>query len=179
MIAAAIQELQRRGVAGMSFTDVLAHSGAARGAIYHHFPDGKAQLAAEAAASYGTGVSGQLAALSGRTPAGVIRAFVEAVRPVVADSVYGGGCPVAAVTVGPDLDSVRLLDAAAAAFASWTAALTERLQTAGLGKRAAGDLAALAIAMLEGAHVMCRAARHLEPFESASRTLISAARSAQ
>jgi prevent-host-death family protein len=34
----------------MSFTDILASSsGAARGAIYHHFPGGKTQLVAEAA----------------------------------------------------------------------------------------------------------------------------------
>ncbi|MEU3069077.1 hypothetical protein ABZ712_19585 [Streptomyces sp. NPDC006906] len=38
---------------GMSFTDVLTQSGAARGAIYHHFPGGKNQLATEAAVQHG------------------------------------------------------------------------------------------------------------------------------
>ncbi len=56
MINAAVELLQRRGVAGMSFSDVLAASGAARGAIYHHFPRGKEQLAAEAAARHGRDV---------------------------------------------------------------------------------------------------------------------------
>jgi len=41
--------LQReRGVAGTALPDVLEHSGAPRGSIYHHFPDGRAQLAEEA-----------------------------------------------------------------------------------------------------------------------------------
>ena len=35
----------------MSFTEILDASGAARGAIYHHFPGGKTQLVAEAAAA--------------------------------------------------------------------------------------------------------------------------------
>ena len=51
MIAAAVRSLQHDGAEGMSFTDVLRVSGAARGAIYHHFPGGKSQLVAEAATS--------------------------------------------------------------------------------------------------------------------------------
>src|SRR3712207_8589123 len=37
-----------RGVQGTSFADVLEHSGAPRGSIYHHFGGGKTQLAEEA-----------------------------------------------------------------------------------------------------------------------------------
>ena len=41
--------LQReRGVAGTALPDVLEHSGAPRGSIYHHFPQGRTQLAEEA-----------------------------------------------------------------------------------------------------------------------------------
>ena len=41
--------LQReRGVAGTALPDVIEHSGAPRGSIYHHFPEGRAQLAEEA-----------------------------------------------------------------------------------------------------------------------------------
>ena len=36
--------MRRNGLAGTSFTEVLADSGAARGAIYHHFPGGKSEL---------------------------------------------------------------------------------------------------------------------------------------
>ena len=41
--------LQReRGVAGTALPDVIEHSGAPRGSIYHHFPNGRAELAEEA-----------------------------------------------------------------------------------------------------------------------------------
>lgn len=61
MVGAAVVALQRRGMAGMSFTEILTTSGAARGAIYHHFPGGKSQLVAEAAARNGADVRAQLA----------------------------------------------------------------------------------------------------------------------
>src|SRR5262249_52728878 len=104
MIDAAIEALRRRGVAGMSFTDVLRDSGAARGAIYHHFPGGKAQLIAEAAARNGEEVRASLAALPTDDPLAVVTAFLDAVRPVLAASTTGGGCAIAAITVGSGED---------------------------------------------------------------------------
>jgi AcrR family transcriptional regulator len=44
MIEAAALSLRTRGLAATSFTDVLAASGAARGAIYHHFPGARTTL---------------------------------------------------------------------------------------------------------------------------------------
>src|SRR5215469_14490712 len=79
MIEATVGALQRWGVAGMSFTDVLAASGAARGAIYHHFPGGKAQMVAEAAAFNARDVRARLAALPAGSPADVVRAFLDAI----------------------------------------------------------------------------------------------------
>ena len=83
MIEATVEALRRQGVAGMSFTEVLNGSGAARGAIYHHFPGGKAQLVAEAAERNGRDVRDHLAALPSGTPGAVVRAFLAAIRPVV------------------------------------------------------------------------------------------------
>jgi AcrR family transcriptional regulator len=165
MIDATVALLQREGVAGMSFTEVLAASGAARGAIYHHFPGGKVQLVAEAAACNGEDVRARLAGLPAGRPRAVVDGFLELVRPVVAASAGGGGCAVAAVTIGPDAP----LDVAAAAFASWTDQLTERFTVSGLEPGEAADLAATLIALLEGAHILCRAAGTIEPFDRVAR----------
>src|SRR4051794_1327954 len=91
MIEAAVLGLRRRGLAGMSFTDVLADSGAARGAIYHHFPGGKRQLVAEAAARNGRDVADYLATLPTTTPRAVVEGFLDLVRPVVAAAAGGSG----------------------------------------------------------------------------------------
>jgi TetR/AcrR family transcriptional repressor of lmrAB and yxaGH operons len=178
MIEATVAALQRQGVAGMSFTDVLRASGAARGAIYHHFPGGKAQLVAEAAARNGQDVQAYLGTLAAGSPQAVVEAFLTAVRPVVAASAGGGGCAVAAVTVpagtGDGDDALRQV--AASAFASWTSELGGLLAAAGLPRDEAGDLATLLITLLEGAHIMCRAADTIEPFDQAARIAMTLTR---
>src|SRR5882757_1935198 len=120
MLAAATEALRRSGVAGMSFTDVLSASGAARGAIYHHFPGGKSQLVAEAATDNGNEVRAALAQVPAERPAAVVRGFLQLIRPVVLESASGGGCAVAAAAMtksGPDHDGPQ--QAAANAVGSW------------------------------------------------------------
>jgi AcrR family transcriptional regulator len=157
----------------MSFTEVLERSGAARGAIYHHFPGGKTQLVAEAAERNGKDVRAHLASLPAGSPLEVVESFLAAVRPVVEASASGGGCAVAAITV----DGGELRPVAAGAFESWVGQLAERLTTAGLAPDEAADLASTLIILLEGAHVLCRASGDLEPFERAVRTAVALIRS--
>ncbi len=177
MIDATVRALQRRGVAGMSFTEVLEDSGAARGAIYHHFPGGKAQLIAEAAARNGQDVRDFFGTLPTDDPQAVVNAFLAAIRPVVQDSASGGGCAVAAVTVdaGLDAEGSALREIAATAFESWIDQLAERLKKAGLEAAQATDLATTLVTLLEGAHVLCRAAGTIEPFDRAARTAVDLA----
>jgi TetR/AcrR family transcriptional repressor of lmrAB and yxaGH operons len=179
MIEATVDALQRHGVSGMSFTEVLRGSGAARGAIYHHFPGGKGQLVAEAAARNGRDVHALLAALPSDDPMTVVESFLALTRPVVAASADGGGCAVAAVTVAPGepTESASLRAVAATAFTSWTDALATRLTASGLAADAAHDLATTLLALLEGAHVLCRAAASITPFDQAARTAAELTRS--
>lgn len=171
MVEAAVDALQHRGVAGMSFTEILAASGAARGAIYHHFPGGKTELVAEAATRNGQDVCGFLAALPAGTPLEVTEAFLAAIRPVLtASASTGSGCAVAALTIGTDRQDALLRQVAQRTFDSWTHTLTDRLTAAGLPSAAAADLATTLITLLEGAHVLCRAAGSTEPLERAERT---------
>src|SRR3954447_9681657 len=124
MVEAAVGALRRHGVAGMSFTDILAASGAARGAIYHHFPGGKTELVMEAAALNGREVRTRFASLPATDPQQVVRDFLALVRPVIVESSNGSGCAVAAVALGRDAGTDQLLrEASAAAFGSWVDAL--------------------------------------------------------
>lgn len=164
MIEAAVGALRQHGVAGMSFTEVLRESGAARGAIYHHFPGGKTQLVAEAAEQNGRDVRAAFAGLPAGDPAAVVEAFLELVRPVVEESARGCGCAVAAATLGDEGDGA-LREVAGAAFAGWTDQLAETLGAAGLDAARARDVATTLVTLLEGAQVLCRAAGDVEPFE--------------
>ncbi|MFE0583261.1 TetR/AcrR family transcriptional regulator [Streptomyces sp. NPDC058874] len=171
MVDAAVDALRERGLQGMSFTEVLAQSGAARGAIYHHFPRGKHELAAEAALQHGREVRAGLSELRAADPEGVALAFVEFARPVVRAAARGAGCAVAAVTVPADEDGGALCRAAAETFTSWTDQLVRNLGEAGLPAADAQEKAALLIALLEGAQVLCRASGSTEPFERAVRAV--------
>ena len=41
MLASAAEVMRERGAAGVTIDAVLARSGAPRGSVYHHFPDGR------------------------------------------------------------------------------------------------------------------------------------------
>jgi TetR/AcrR family transcriptional repressor of lmrAB and yxaGH operons len=169
MITATIEALRHRGVAGMSFSEVLARSGAARGAIYHHFPGGKAELVETAGIRFAADVRAQLDALPSGSQREVVESFLDAVRPAIAGAAAGGGCPVAAIAVG---DGAGNGDVAAAAIGGWIAVLAERLQATGLERGAAADLATALITLLEGAQILCRAAGSTEPFDAVRRVAL-------
>jgi TetR/AcrR family transcriptional regulator, lmrAB and yxaGH operons repressor len=178
MIDSAVEALERNGFAGMSFTQVLEASGAVRGAIYHHFPGGKSQLAAEAAGRTDTNVRSALGRLPHDSPHATVEAFLATVRPVVERSVAGGGCAVAAVTPCADSDNEQLRRLAAHAFASWIGLLAEALTKSGMSPAQASNLASLLITMLEGSNIVCRAAHNLDAFEQASRAALAIAATA-
>ncbi len=172
MIEAAVHALQRDGVEGMSFTDVLHESGAARGAIYHHFPGGKGQLVAEAATDNGNEVRALLAQLPAESPVGVARSFLALIRPVVQESAGGSGCAVAAAAMASSAhDHDSLHDAAAVAIGSWISELAGRFGAAGLAQAEAHELASSLVTILEGAHVLARATGGIDRFDETARAV--------
>ena len=48
MVRSAAAVLRERGAAGLTIDEVLTRSGAPRGSVYHHFPEGRSQLLIEA-----------------------------------------------------------------------------------------------------------------------------------
>jgi TetR/AcrR family transcriptional regulator, lmrAB and yxaGH operons repressor len=152
--------LQReRGVAATALPDVLQHSGAPRGSIYHHFPDGRTQLAQEATTWAADFVSRRLEALlaTGDIPA-AIDAFVADYRAVLDQTGFAAGCPVVAGALDSDTR-----EAAAAGFRRWEELLTEALAAAGASD--AETLAITIIASIEGAIVLARAEGSLRPLD--------------
>ena len=170
MISSAAALIGARGLSGTSFSDVLADSGAPRGSIYHHFPGGKKQLAGDVIEWTSEQILGYLHSCPADTPAGVLEWFVDLWRQSVLASGGCGGCPVAGVTM--DADDDDLTGAARTAFAAWAALLTEQLQATGVPPDQAAPIAAIALAAMEGALVMCRAERGSQPLETVARELM-------
>ena len=163
MIESAVTLLAVRGLQRTSFSDVLERSGAPRGSIYHHFPEGKDQLVDAAIELAGDRALGVLDAVEGAPPIEVTRYFLDLWRQVLVRSNLRAGCAVLAVTVATD--SPDLLDHAASIFRAWRGRLAELYVTGGMDAAAAARLAVTVVAASEGAVVVSRAERSLEPFE--------------
>jgi TetR/AcrR family transcriptional repressor of lmrAB and yxaGH operons len=169
MVDSAIVLLAQRGFQGASFTEVLAHSKAPRGSIYHHFPDGKEQLIAAAVDYAGARAVLLLDALTGLSAAEIVDAFMAMWRAVLERSGFTAGCSVLAVTVSAE--SAELLARAGEVFRAWQARLAALFAEAGLAGGDADDLATLMIAASEGAVVLARAQQAIAPLETVHRQL--------
>src|SRR3954454_13879984 len=100
MIESAAVLFRERGVQATSFNDVLAHSGAPRGSIYHHFRGGKTQLAEGATRWAGELIlAGMVAALGDGDPIGVLEHFRRSWTDVLEGSDYGAWSVIVAATL--------------------------------------------------------------------------------
>ena len=54
MVVSTALLVREKGASATSIDDVLQHSGAPRGSVYHHFPGGRDQLLVEATSTRGT-----------------------------------------------------------------------------------------------------------------------------
>jgi TetR/AcrR family transcriptional repressor of lmrAB and yxaGH operons len=172
MIDATVALLRSKGVAGTSFSDITEQSGAARGVIYHHFPEGKAQLVHEAVVRQGESVLGHLRGLEASSASELVDRFLEAVRYVVGESANGSSCAVAAAALeGSDPSLAREADGV---FRAWVAELTSRLVGLGARRSVAADLATSMIVLLQGAHVLARASGTDDGLASSARVLRAA-----
>src|SRR2546425_6205407 len=94
MVRSAASLIRRRGLSRASFADIVADSGAPRGSIYHHFPQGKDQLAKEAIRATSDWVLAKQGACAAKTPVGVLECFIDLWRQVVVASNGAAGCGV-------------------------------------------------------------------------------------
>jgi AcrR family transcriptional regulator len=159
--------LAEKGYAGMELRDVAERGSAPRGSIYHHFPGGKAQLAAEAAEVDGARVRAAIEkSLAERGLKGTLRMFGELFRRRASDHPERIGCPVAAAALARPEDPA-LAAAATAAFQSWEGAIAAALEEEGLAAEQAATFAGLIVSTVEGALVRTRAAGDHAPLDSA------------
>jgi AcrR family transcriptional regulator len=160
MVFSAAQLIRRDGVTATGMRDVAAHAEAPRGSLQHYFPGGKEQLVNEAVAwagrYAGKRVARFLAELPEPTPSALFAAMVRQWTDEYDRGGFTAGCPVAAATVDC-ADSASTREAAATAFATWTAPVARALTGLGVPAPRSEPLATLMISTLEGAILIARA----------------------
>ncbi|HXN04406.1 MAG TPA: TetR/AcrR family transcriptional regulator [Candidatus Acidoferrum sp.] len=172
MVRSAASLIRSRGVNATSLSDVLTDSGAPRGSIYHHFPNGKAQLTRDAITWTSERVLAHLRAGNPQSPSDVLERFIAMWRQVVVTSGATAGCVVAGVAIDTGPDETRVMEVVRATFRSWANALAAQLEAVGVPAQRAMPIALATLAGMEGALILCRAEGNVKPLDAVAKELM-------
>jgi AcrR family transcriptional regulator len=171
---------RRQGYAGTGLKQIAAESEATIGSVYHFFPGGKEYLADEVLRAGGRFFLALYESIAAATPdlLGTVRDFFDGAGETLLATDFADACPIA--TVAGEIASTNevLRQATADVFETWLAAVTEDAVQDGIAPARARPLAQSVLALLEGAFLLSRSLRSLEPMRScgeAAVALVSAA----
>jgi AcrR family transcriptional regulator len=174
------QLLRTQGYAATGVQQIVAAAKAPFGSLYHHFPGGKVDLAAEAIRTSGAAYVALLPAIFDSAPdlpTGVRAFFAEAAEHLI-ETGYADACPIATVALEVASTNETLRQATADVFDGWldygTAYFTDR----GLSSGVARGLTLAMVTALEGAFVLDQATRRTDALAMAGE-LVSAWLAAQ
>jgi AcrR family transcriptional regulator len=161
--------LLRQGYEATGIKQIARDSGAALGSLYHFFPGGKQELAAEAIRHLDREFADTLrAALDGEEDAA--EAVIACTRRLAADlrdSDWVDSCSFTATALETADRAPAIQQTIAQAVEHWEDLVADRLRRDGIGERDARDLACTVIYTLEGAVQACRIARSDKPLRLA------------
>jgi AcrR family transcriptional regulator len=165
IVAASADLMGRQGYAATGVKQIVAAARAPFGSIYHFFPGGKEEIAAEAIRRAGADYGQLIPAVFDDAPdvtAGV-RLFFAGAATHLEETDYEDACPIATVALEVSSSSEPLRMACAEVFDGWIDAGMERFATLGLSAERTRALVVAMLAALEGAFVLCRALRSTVP----------------
>ncbi|GGN82050.1 TetR family transcriptional regulator [Nocardia rhizosphaerihabitans] len=167
--------MRTHGYSAITVKQITAAAAAPMGSLYHHFPHGKVQIAAEALRSSGAAYIQLLPLLMDPHDdlrAAVPAAFADAAR-TLEESGWINMCPVGTVA-GEIADSEPALrEVAAEVVTDWIDKGTAYFVGRGLDEPQARDLILGVLSSLEGAFVLGRTLRSTEPLLAAGQAISS------
>jgi TetR/AcrR family transcriptional repressor of lmrAB and yxaGH operons len=172
-LAAAASLFRQQGYHGTSLHDILAASGSPRGSLYFHFPKGKEEIGEAALALAGEAVRQGIARAAEASDSAEIF-LVRLVRGMAADlehSDYQEGCPIAATALETAAQSEVLGAATRTAFQKWELEIKRGLFRFGMAAGDADLVATMVLSQLEGALLLARTYRSLEPIRRAEQAV--------
>ena len=175
IIYASAELFRRQGYAGTGLKQIATDAQAPFGSLYHFFPGGKEQLADEVLRVGGRFFLALYEAIAGAAPdlVAAVHDFFAGAGETLEATGYADACPIA--TVAGEIASTHevLRIATADVFESWLAALARDAIEAGVPAERARPLALSVLALLEGAFLLSRSTRSLEPMKAASEAAVA------
>lgn len=167
IIATTVELMEAQGYHATGLNQILHQSSTPKGSLYHHFPGGKEELAAEAVSSAGQAFTQELdAIIAESTDVGAVLSLLTAFfRERLQTSHFQKGCPLATVTLEIAATSDPVQHASRASYRAWQARLEDLLIASGYEPARASARALFALSAIEGALLLCRAERSTQPLE--------------
>lgn len=171
---------RRHGYVGTGLKQIAAEAAAPFGSIYHFFPGGKQELAAEVIRTSGQRYEHLVMGLLGQSGDAVeaMRIGFGAAARLLEETDYADACPIATVALEVAATNEPLRAVTAEVFTSWTNAGTGVFVGWGYPADVARRLSIAFILALEGAFLLARTLRDTEPLMVAMRTMIDTIRAA-
>ncbi|MBV2155744.1 TetR/AcrR family transcriptional regulator [Kitasatospora sp. SUK 42] len=173
IVRATSRLLQRQGYEGTGIKQISREAEATLGSVYHFFPGGKQELAAEAIRHGDEEFAVLLRAGLGSSEdlAEAVTACTTLLARELRASDWQDGCPITSTALETVGRAPVIEQAVAEAFANWRAIVEERLRAAGIGPEDSRELAGTVISTLEGAELAAQLARSEEPLHASGRHL--------
>lgn len=165
LIKTASRLFQLQGYHATGLNQITKESGAPKGSLYYHFPDGKEQLALESIQLTTKFVSEQIinGLMKSSDPVQAIQDFIHDMADRFEQEECRGGVPIASIALETALISEPLREACQTAYATFQDLLTQKLVSSGFEVSRARDLGMVINAMLEGAFLLSFTMRDSEP----------------
>jgi len=161
IIKASSALFMERGYSASGLKQISAASEAPIGSLYHFFPGGKEELAAETLRESGAAYQALVEAIFDSAPDVVtgVRDCFEGAASTLRATDYADACPIATVALEVASSDDALRAVTATTFASWLDSFSARLERGGMEPSRARTLATVLIAALEGGFLLSRAAK--------------------
>ncbi|HTQ18436.1 TetR/AcrR family transcriptional regulator [Mycobacterium sp.] len=159
LIEKAATLFRRQGYAATGLNQILDEAGVKAGSLYHHFPQGKQQLAAAVVDTAGTGIEQLLRRFlaTDRSVADIVDRWIDVLIAGLAGD-HRDGCPIEPIATESVHASAEVRAASARVFNGWSAAIAERLTSEGWSADEAERVALSVISLIEGALILSRIA---------------------
>jgi AcrR family transcriptional regulator len=171
ILESAIFLMRQSGLSGAGINQILAHSKAPKGSMYHYFPNGKLQLTAEALVLYGDRVATAFEEVlaSKESAAEKVRALFRLIASRLEQGGFEQSCAAGAVTLDIQPDVAQLRPVVASLMASWQAIVARHLPMD--SRVRTRSFAGLVISAIEGGYIRGRAERSSAPLLEAGEWL--------
>ena len=174
IIEATSELFMQRGYTASGLKEISKAGTAPIGSLYHFFPGGKEELAAETLRASGAAYQALVEAVFDSEPNLVdgVAACYDGAGATLRDTDYADACPIATVALEVASTNEHLRQVTADIFEAWTNAAATRLERGGIPSERARELATVLIAALEGGFLLSRAAKDTAPMEAIGRAMV-------